>query len=106
MEKIGPRKWIIFILAGLVGQIAWALENMYLSTYAFYASQNISFISLMTALSAATATITTLLMGALSDKLGKRKAFISLGYNIWGISIVFFAFLCFFKFPIVILIMA
>lgn len=92
-NKIGARKWLTFILAGLVGQIAWALENMYLSAYAFYASNDISFISLMTALSAVTATVTTLFMGALSDKLHKRKAFISLGYIIWGVSIVFFAFL-------------
>ena len=32
-------------------------------------------------------------MGALSDKIGKRKAFIAFGYIIWGISIVLFAFL-------------
>ena len=92
-NKIGLRKWLTFILAGFVGQIAWALENMYLSTYAFYASNDISFISLMTALSAVTATVTTLFMGALSDKLHKRKAFIALGYIIWGASIVIFAFL-------------
>ena len=47
----------------------------------------------MTALSAVTATVTTLLIGALSDRLGKRKPFISIGYIIWGISIIFFAFL-------------
>lgn len=92
-NKVGFKKWLIFILAGFVGQIAWALENMYLSTYAFYASNDLGVISLMTALSAVTATITTLLMGALSDKLHKRKAFISLGYIIWGLSIVIFAFL-------------
>ena len=92
-SKVGTRKWLTFILAGFVGQIAWALENMYLSTYAFYASNDITFISLMTALSAVTATITTLFMGALSDKLHKRKAFIALGYIIWGFSIVIFAFL-------------
>ncbi len=32
-------------------------------------------------------------MGALSDRLGKRKAFISFGYILWGISIILFAFL-------------
>ena len=47
----------------------------------------------MVAASAAAATITTLLMGALSDRLGKRKAFISFGYILWGISIILFAFL-------------
>ena len=92
-NKVGTRKWLTFIMAGFVGQIAWALENLYLSSYAFYASHDIRFISLMTALSAITATITTLLMGALSDKLHKRKAFIAFGYIIWGVSIGLFALL-------------
>ena len=47
----------------------------------------------MTIASAAAATITTLFMGAVSDRLGKRKLFISCGYILWGISILLFAFL-------------
>ena len=44
-------------------------------------------ISAMVAASAIAATVTTLLIGALSDKLGKRKIFICGGYILWGISI-------------------
>ena len=33
--KIGVRKWLSFILAGLVGQLAWAIENNYLNLYVF-----------------------------------------------------------------------
>ena len=91
-KKLGTRKWMTFIIAGLIGQLAWAIENMYLNVYAFYVSSDYIFIPLMTALSAVTATATTLFMGALSDRLGKRKAFISFGYIIWGISIILFAF--------------
>ena len=47
----------------------------------------------MTACSAAAATITTLLMGAVSDRLGKRQLLISTGYILWGLSIIAFAFL-------------
>ena len=90
-SKIGVRKWLSFIVAGLVGQIAWAMENMYLNAYAYYVSEQYVFIPLMTALSAAVATITTLLIGALSDRLGKRKPFIAIGYILWGISIFVFA---------------
>ena len=50
-------------------------------------------ISLMVGASAVTATLTTVLMGALSDKIGKRKLFISAGYILWGISILSFVFL-------------
>ena len=94
--KVGIRKWLSFIVAGFVGQIAWAIENNCLNLYVFHTSPEQAvklFIPLMTALSAVTATITTLFMGALSDRLGKRKIFISLGYIIWGISIILFAFL-------------
>ena len=50
-------------------------------------------ISVMVGASAVSATLTTVIIGALSDKLGKRKIFISGGYILWGISIVSFAFI-------------
>ena len=93
VTKLGIRKWLSFIVAGLVGQLAWAIENNYLNVYVYDCTSNYSFIPIMVALSAVAATVTTLFMGALSDRLGKRKIFISSGYIIWGISIVLFAFL-------------
>ena len=92
-SKVGIRKWLSFIIAGFVGQLAWAIENNYFNLYVFSCTGNYDYIRIMTAASAAAATITTLLMGALSDRLGKRKAFISFGYILWGLSIVLFAFL-------------
>lgn len=91
--KLGIRKWLSFIIAGFVGQLAWAIENNYFNLYVFDCTKEYIFIPIMTAASAAAATMTTLLMGALSDRLGKRKAFISFGYMLWGISIILFAFL-------------
>lgn len=90
--KLGIRKWLSFIIAGLVGQLAWAIENNYLNLYVFDCTKEYKYIPIMVGASAAAATITTLFMGALSDRLGKRKAFISLGYILWGISIILFAF--------------
>ena len=92
-NKLGIRKWLTFILAGFVGQLAWAIENNYFNVYVYDCTKNYSFITAMVIASAATATITTLLMGAVSDRLGKRKALISVGYIMWGLSILFFAFL-------------
>ena len=91
--KRGIRKWLSFIVAGFVGQLAWAIENNYFNLYVFDCTKEYIFIPIMTAASAVAATVTTLLMGALSDRLGKRKAFISFGYILWGISIILFAFL-------------
>lgn len=92
-NKIGIRRWLAFILAGFVGQLAWAIENNYFNVYAFDVTRNYDFIPIMTGASAAAATITTLLMGAVSDRLGKRKLLISAGYILWGLSIISFAFL-------------
>ena len=92
-NRIGLKKWLSFILAGFVGQLAWAIENNYFNVYVYDCTKNYNFITWMVIASAATATITTLLMGAVSDRLGKRKAFISFGYILWGVSILLFAFL-------------
>jgi MFS family permease len=80
------------IIFSLIGQIAWVVENMYFNVFIykmFHASP--ADISAMVMASAVAATVTTLIMGALSDKLGKRKIFISGGYVLWGISILAFA---------------
>ncbi len=93
VTKLGIRKWLSFIVAGLIGQLAWAIENNYLNVYVYDATGVYNYIPIMTAASAVVATLTTLLMGALGDRLGKRKIFVSAGYIIWGISIILFAFL-------------
>ena len=84
--------WISLVIFSLVGQIAWVMENMYFNVFIyqmFHASAEA--ISGMVAASAVAATVTTLLIGALSDKVGKRKLFICGGYILWGISILSFA---------------
>ena len=84
--------YIVLVVFSLIGQVAWVVENMYFNVF-IYKSFNASVgdISLMVSLSAITATLTTLLIGALSDKIGKRKIFICGGYIAWGISILAFA---------------
>ena len=84
--------YLALVIFSLVGQVAWVVENMYLNVF-IYKMFNASAdqISAMVGASAAAATITTLLVGALSDKVGKRKLFICGGYILWGISILGFA---------------
>ena len=82
------------IIFGLVGQIAWVVENMYFNVFIYKMFQATpADISAMVMASAVAATLTTLIMGALSDKVGKRKVFIAGGYILWGISILSFAFI-------------
>ena len=93
-SKLGGKFWCAMLVFGLMGQVAWVVENMYFNVFIykmFHASA--SDISLMVMASAVTAALTTILMGAASDKLGKRKAFMSVGYLIWGITIISFAYI-------------
>ena len=80
------------IIFSLVGQIAWVVENMYFNVF-IYKMFNASAddIALMVQASAVAATLTTIFIGALSDKIGKRKIFMCAGYIAWGVSILSFA---------------
>lgn len=79
------------IIFSLAGQVAWVVENMYLNVFIYKMFRaTAADISLMVGASSVSATLTTILVGALSDKLGKRKVFICGGYLIWGISILAF----------------
>ena len=93
MEKTkkSSKFYLALVIFSLVGQIAWVMENMYFNVF-IYKMFNASAeaISTMVAASAVAATVTTLLIGALSDKIGKRKIFICGGYIAWGISILSF----------------
>ena len=86
------RFWLAIVIFGLLGQVAWVVENMYFNVF-IYNMFNASpkDIAAMVSASAIAATLTTIFMGALSDKVGKRKTFISFGYIAWGISILLFA---------------
>ena len=90
MEKTkrNGRFYLALVIFCLTGQVAWVVENMYFNVFIykmFHASAEA--ISAMVAASAVAATVTTLLIGALSDKIGKRKIFICGGYIAWGVSI-------------------
>jgi len=92
--KLGARKWISMILIGLFGQFAWTIENMYFNVFLYNTiSTDPRYIASMVAWSAAAATLTTLIMGALSDRVGKRKLFISAGYILWGLATGLFGFI-------------
>ena len=93
-QDFGKRNWLILILFGLVGQIAWSVENMYFNLFVFETvSPDLGAVTLMVQLSGIAATVTTLFAGTLSDKLGNRRLFISYGYLIWGVTVGLFGFM-------------
>ena len=89
--RLGARFYATLTLFSLIGQIAWVVENMYLNVFIYKMfNATAANISAMVAASAITATLTTVFIGALSDKIGKRKLFMCLGYILWGFSILCF----------------
>ena len=93
-KKFAKAEWSILIIFGLIGQIAWSVENMYFNLFVFdTVAPNLSAITLMVQLSGITATVVTLIAGTLSDRLGNRRSFISYGYIIWGVTVALFGFL-------------
>ena len=93
-KTLRGKSFAVLLLFGIIGQIAWSVENMYFNLFVFETIEpNLNAITLMVQLSGVAATLTTLIAGTLSDKLGNRRAFISIGYIIWGITVLLFGFI-------------
>ena len=99
-DKLSRRTWLSILLFGLVGQVAWVVENMYFATMAQDIFTNsgradLAYIitTLMVIFSAVTATATAVVAGGLCDRAGRRRPFIAYGYLAWGVAIMAFGFL-------------
>ena len=92
--KLSSRFWVALTLFSLVGQIAWVVENMYFNVFIYKMFRaSAADISAMVGASSVAATVTPVLIGALSDRIGKRKLLICGGYLCWGVSILSFCLL-------------
>ena len=90
-KVFGRDKWTVLMLFGLLGQIAWSVENMYFNVFLYKTvAPDLEAVTLMVQLSGITATVATLFAGVLTDKVGNRHTFISWGYIIWGVTVALF----------------
>jgi MFS family permease len=83
--------WISLIIFGLFGQIAWMIENMYFNVFLYAITPSTILVAFLVAASAIVSTVTTIFMGALSDRAKNRRKFIIIGYILWGISTMAFS---------------
>ncbi len=92
--KFGRLNWTILLLFGLIGQIAWSVENMYFNLFVYdTVAKDLNAVTLMVQLSGVTATVATLVAGTLSDRQGNRKKYLCYGYAVWGITVALFGML-------------
>jgi MFS family permease len=99
---LSKKIWIAIILLGFSGQLAWGVENQFFNTFIYdKITPDPRPISWMVAASAVAATLTTILMGTLSDRTrtrwGRRRPFILFGYLAWGILTASFPAAAFFR---------
>ena len=101
-KSITARTWFVMAALALTGQIAWAVENSWFNTFVFDTiTPDPRPIAWMVAASAITATLTTLVMGTLSDRTrsrwGKRRPYILIGYVLWGLATILFPMVAYVK---------
>lgn len=85
------RFWILIWGMGLAGQLCWNMENQWFNTFVYAKiSGDVNIVSWMVIVSALVTTISTFVFGTLSDRMGKRKMFVSMGYIIWGCTTILF----------------
>lgn len=90
-DKISKKNWLIIWVAGLAGQLCWNIENQWFNTFVYAkVAPDPSIITWMVAVSAIVSTLSTFISGTGSDRLGKRKPFIVVGYILWGLFTIVF----------------
>lgn len=85
------RFWLLVWGLGIIGQLVWNVENQWFNTFVYAKiAKDPTIISWMVAISAIATTISTFVFGTLSDRRGRRKTFIGVGYILWGVFTILF----------------
>ncbi len=90
-QKLSGKTWILVWVLGLAGQLCWSVENQWFNTFVYdKITPNPWVVSWMVAVSAVVTTFSTFIFGTWSDRLGKRKPFVFIGYVMWGVFTILF----------------
>lgn len=83
--------WLLVWCLGIAGQLCWNMENQWFNTFVYAKiAKDPTIISWMVGVSAVATTLSTFLFGCVSDRTGKRKILVSVGYILWGVFTVLF----------------
>ncbi|MDD2231642.1 MAG: MFS transporter [Sphaerochaetaceae bacterium] len=83
--------WALMWILGIAGQLCWNVENSWFNTFVYNKiSPDPSIVSWMIGTSAAVTAFSTFFFGTWSDRIGRRKPFLVLGYILWGLFTVLF----------------
>ena len=83
--------WALVWGLGIAGQLCWNIENQWFNTFVYEKiAKDPVIISWMVAISAAATTISTFVTGTFTDRHGRRRYAVSLGYIFWGVFTILF----------------
>ncbi|MBE5888547.1 MAG: MFS transporter [Lachnospiraceae bacterium] len=90
-QKISGKTWALIWILGLAGQLCWSVENQWFNTFVYAKiAADPWIVSWMVAVSSIVTTFSTFFFGTWSDRLGKRKPFVFIGYMLWGVFTILF----------------
>lgn len=90
-KRSGFSFWLLVWGLGMAGQICWNMENQWFNTFVYAKiGKDPSIITGMLIFSALATTFSTFFFGTWSDRIGKRRTFIGLGYILWGVFTIAF----------------
>ncbi len=89
--RLGAGTWLVILVTGLAGQLCWHIENDWFNTFVYSRiAPDPSITGNMVTFSAITGILATLFFGTLSDRAGRRKPSMVIGYLIWAVTIILF----------------
>lgn len=78
--------WLLVWGLGLAGQLCWNIENQWFNTFIYAKiAKDPTIISWMVGVSAVATTLSTFISGTMTDRKGRRKRAVAIGYIMWGI---------------------
>ena len=87
------RFWSLIWGLGLVGQLCWNLVNQWFNTFVYAKiARDSNIVTAIVMSTAIVSALTTFVFGTLSDRIGSRRKFVSLGYIAWGVFTIVFGF--------------